>query len=138
MLVVGPSRATASSSSSMTMTMTMTMIDGYRRASGRRCKRCVIARGGSEREVVEEDATRRTILGVDAAGTPIRDWDECVEWAKRAKPSAETLGLLDASIFALALPGVAELLLDPVMGAVDTGFIGRLRGERILLQRQPR
>ena len=131
MLVGGTSRATASSSSSSSSSssMTMTMIDGYRRASGRRCKRCVIARGGSEREVVEEDATRRTILGVDAAGTPIRDWDECVEWAKRAKPSAETLGLLDASIFALALPGVAELLLDPVMGAVDTGFIGRLRGE---------
>ena len=44
-------------------------------------------------------------------------------------PSAETLGLLDASIFALALPGVAELLLDPVMGAVDTAFIGRLTGD---------
>ena len=35
--------------------------------------------------------------------------------------------MLDASIFALALPGVAELLLDPVMGAVDTAFVGRLR-----------
>ena len=73
---------------------------------------------------------RRTILGVDrATGDAIPDWDACAEWRARAPPSAETLGLLDASIFALALPGVAELLLDPVMGAVDTAFIGRLTGD---------
>ena len=62
-------------------------------------------------------SSRRTILGVErSTGEAIRDWDECVEWRERKPPSDETLGLLDASILALALPGVAELLLDPVMG----------------------
>lgn len=74
-------------------------------------------------------SSRRTILGVErSTGEAIRDWDECVEWRERKPPSDETLGLLDASILALALPGVAELLLDPVMGAVDTAFIGKLTG----------
>ena len=36
---------------------------------------------------------------------------------------------LDARIWALALPAVASLLLDPVLGAVDTAFVGRLEGE---------
>lgn len=51
-----------------------------------------------------------------------------MEWRDRRPPSEETLWLLDASILALALPGLAELLLDPVMGAVDTAFIGKLPG----------
>ena len=38
-------------------------------------------------------------------------------------------GSLDAAIFALALPAVASLLLDPVLGVVDTAFVGRIRGE---------
>ena len=36
---------------------------------------------------------------------------------------------MDAAIFALALPAVASLLLDPVLGVVDTAFVGRIRGE---------
>ena len=99
---------------------------GRRRATATtraRARRATTARGA------RGDA-RRTILGVDReTGEPVPDWDECAEWRARRPPSAETLGLLDASIFALALPGVAELLLDPVMGAVDTAFIGRLTGD---------
>ena len=30
---------------------------------------------------------------------------------------------------ALALPAVASLLLDPVLGVVDTAFVGRIQGE---------
>ena len=66
--------------------------------------------------------------GGTRAASSRRDWDECVEWRDRRPPSEETLWLLDASILALALPGLAELLLDPVMGAVDTAFIGKLPG----------
>ena len=36
---------------------------------------------------------------------------------------------LDGAIFALALPAVASLLLDPVLGVVDTAFVGRIQGE---------
>jgi|MDSW01.2.fsa_nt_gb Na+-driven multidrug efflux pump len=36
---------------------------------------------------------------------------------------------LDARIWALALPAVASLLLDPLLGAVDTAFVGRIEGE---------
>ena len=36
---------------------------------------------------------------------------------------------LDGAIFALALPAVAALLLDPVLGVVDTAFVGRIQGE---------
>ena len=45
---------------------------------------------------------------------------------------------LDARIWALALPAVAALLLDPVLGAVDTAFVGRLEGERRRRARRPR
>ena len=68
-------------------------------------------------------------------------------WVQRAKASGETDGepsstssnnddeenaseqTLDAAIFALALPAVASLLLDPVLGVVDTAFVGRIQGE---------
>ena len=40
-----------------------------------------------------------------------------------------TNAALDARLWGLALPAVAELLLDPTMGAVDTAFVGRLEGE---------
>ena len=36
---------------------------------------------------------------------------------------------MDGAIFALALPAVASLLLDPVLGVVDTAFVGRIQGE---------
>ena len=36
---------------------------------------------------------------------------------------------LDGAILALALPAVASLLLDPVLGVVDTAFVGRIQGE---------
>ena len=40
-----------------------------------------------------------------------------------------TFKILDGKIWALALPAVASLLLDPVLGAVDTAFVGRMPGE---------
>lgn len=46
--------------------------------------------------------------------------------------SAERVGDgddLDGRIWGLALPAVASLLLDPVLGAVDTAFVGRIEGE---------
>ena len=36
---------------------------------------------------------------------------------------------MDGAIFALALPAVASLLLDPELGVVDTAFVGRIQGE---------
>lgn len=42
---------------------------------------------------------------------------------------ADDSGGLDARIWALALPAVASLLLDPVLGAVDTAFVGRIEGD---------
>ena len=42
---------------------------------------------------------------------------------------ADDGGSLDARIWALALPAVASLLLDPVLGAVDTAFVGRIEGD---------
>ena len=42
---------------------------------------------------------------------------------------ADDGGSLDARIWALALPAVASLLLDPLLGAVDTAFVGRIEGD---------
>lgn len=65
-------------------------------------------------------------------GEVILDWDECVEWWVWVLLSVEMFELLDVLIFAFALSGVAELLLDLVMGVVDMVFIGRLMGDGVV------
>jgi hypothetical protein len=47
---------------------------------------------------------------------------------EKTREAASAKGL-DMQIWALALPAVASLLLDPVLGAVDTAFVGRIEGE---------
>ena len=102
-------------------------VDGARRVGVK-----TRARGARLAAAARARATRASTSTGTRGGTRVassrRDWDECVEWRDRRPPSEETLWLLDASILALALPGLAELLLDPVMGAVDTAFIGKLPG----------
>lgn len=46
----------------------------------------------------------------------------------KAKGVVQASTGLDGQIWALALPAVASLLLDPVLGAVDTAFVGRIEG----------
>lgn len=98
------------------------------RRDGARTARARGAGWGTGRTTTTASRGARRRRGARPSASSRRDWDECVEWRDRRPPSAETLGLLDASILALALPGLAELLLDPVMGAVDTAFIGKLPG----------
>ena len=99
-------------------------VDGARRVGVKTRARGARWAAAAARATPASTGTR----GGTRAASSRRDWDECVEWRDRRPPSEETLWLLDASILALALPGLAELLLDPVMGAVDTAFIGKLPG----------
>ena len=74
----------------------------------------------------------RVVWAAATGGAPSDDGgdgDGDVESAIEKKQKDFSFKSLDARIWSLALPAVASLLLDPVLGAVDTAFVGRIQGE---------
>jgi len=90
---------------------------GYNTRWRRRLHRVAAGGPGAERKL----ATTNVGNGEDA--------EEAEEEEEEEAEEEEEQGSLDARIWSLALPAVAALLLDPVLGAVDTGFVGRIEGE---------
>ena len=102
--------------------------------SARRCARDASATSHDSTRSRDRDRSRRGARCVPrASSSDDRDPGEPSTSASSVSEAAESGSneekSLDARIWALALPAVASLLLDPVLGAVDTAFVGRLEGE---------
>jgi Na+-driven multidrug efflux pump len=102
--------------------------------SARRCARDASGASHGFARSRDRDRSRRGARCVPRAsssddrdpGEPSTSASSVSEAAERSSNEEKSL---DARIWALALPAVASLLLDPVLGAVDTAFVGRLEGE---------
>lgn len=102
--------------------------------SARRCARDASGPSHGFARSRDRDLSRRGARCVPRAsssddrdpGEPSTSASSVSEAAERSSNEEKSL---DARIWALALPAVASLLLDPVLGAVDTAFVGRLEGE---------
>ena len=102
--------------------------------------RCVLPAGDVERRQLSSEASTAGRSRSALARVGRRDARSATIAAASVDPGesptsssssedADDSGGLDARIWALALPAVASLLLDPVLGAVDTAFVGRIEGD---------
>ena len=82
--------------------------------------RCIPARDHTHEPQTRRATTRTKASSDETDGRETKSDDDDAGDDERS---------LDGAIFALALPAVASLLLDPVLGVVDTAFVGRIQGE---------